>query len=89
MPRRVRRSSRLANQPQLLQGCHAIIQPNLLGDLAVFDSKNRGFREVHFASRRGRQRTDEKVADLKVKFCDAREMLAVPVARSAPFLRWL
>src|SRR5260370_40768738 len=50
-------------EAQLLEGRHAIVETNLLGDLAVLDAKHGRSREVHLAAGPGRQRPDEKIAE--------------------------
>src|SRR5258708_14593887 len=52
-----------AYKAELLEGGHAIVQPDLLRDLAVFNPKHRRPGESHLSTGRRRQRPDEEVAE--------------------------
>ena len=49
------------DEAKLLQRFHAIVQPDLFGDLSVLETQYRRSTEVHFATRRRRQRPNEEI----------------------------
>ena len=51
------------DEPQLKIGGHAIVQTDLLRDLAVLDPKHRRSGESHLPAGRRRQRPHEEVAE--------------------------
>lgn len=53
----------LLDQTKLLEGGYAVVQSDLLGNLAVFNAEHRRSREVHFPPRRGAKRSDEEIAE--------------------------
>src|SRR5260221_9242733 len=50
------------DEAELLEGGHAIVQTNLLHDLAICNPQHRGAGEVHLAARRRGPRSDKEVA---------------------------
>ena len=61
--RQCQRPSRRADQTQLLQGCHAIIETDFLGNAPVLDAQDRGAAEAHFLARSCRQCAQQKIAE--------------------------
>src|ERR1700745_4329306 len=51
------------HETELLEGGHAVVQTDLLCDLAVLDPKNRHSGEPHLAARCRRQRSGKEVAE--------------------------
>jgi hypothetical protein len=51
------------DQPKLGQRGHAVVEADLLSDLAVEHFQHRGAGEVHFAAGRGRETADQKVVE--------------------------
>ena len=56
------RSGRL-DQPKLGQRGHAVVEADLLDDLAVDHLEHRGAGEVHLAAGRSRETADQKVIE--------------------------
>src|SRR5262249_48778703 len=56
------RSGRI-DQPKLGQRGHAVVEADLLGDLAVDHLQHRGAGEVHLAAGRSRETADQKVIE--------------------------
>src|SRR5690242_11539783 len=52
-----------ADEAELLECAHSIVQADLLGDLAIFDPQHGRSRKAHRAAGRRRQRSDEEVAE--------------------------
>ncbi len=57
--------TRCLDKSELLQGGHAVIQADFFNDPAVFELKYGRAGEAHFPAGRGRQRSDEEIAECR------------------------